>query len=59
VRVLEAEAGEFDGGFPTGSRSSMASPRQVGRIQDPESAVAGDRGGGDVEAFEDVEVFLS
>ena len=58
VRVLEAEAAEFDFGIADGESALGGVAEEIGRIQHPHASHARQGGGGDVEAFQDVGMLI-
>ena len=54
VRVLESEAAEFDFGIADRKSALGGIAEEIRGIQHPDAAHARQRGGGDIEAFQDV-----
>ena len=54
MRVFQSEAREFDLRVADGQPALQRVAEQVRRVEHPESSVADDGRGGDVEAFQDV-----
>ena len=58
VRVLEAEAAELDFGVADRESALGGIAEEIRRVQHPHASHAGQGGGGDVEAFQDIGPFV-